>query len=81
VPSWLHDGLPAVLRETGGLAHADSTCSSSRRSGSRSKASSSPHRDGNTLAVREGSGDGAVVALDGAAFAELMQDVTRRSGS
>lgn len=80
-PSWLHEGLPDVLREAGalgarGVAVLDLTPLGFEVDGTVGHLTV----EGDRLVVHEGAGDGAVVALDAAAFSELMQDVTSSFG-
>ena len=80
-PSWLHDGLPDVLDETATLgARGVEVLELSPLGFQVDGTTGHLTVDGGRLVVREGSGDGAVVALDTAAFSELMQDVTSSFG-
>jgi hypothetical protein len=75
-PEWLHDQLPAILRETGALG--------ARGVGALGLSTLGIELDGvqaqlgvsdGRLAVREGLADGGpVAALDGSAFSDLVQD-------
>ena len=81
MPSWLHDGLPEVLRETGRLgAHGVGVLELTPLGFEVDGTVGHLAVDGDRLAVHEGAGDGAVVAIDAAAFSELMQDVTSSFG-
>jgi hypothetical protein len=81
-PSWLHDGLPDVLRETGALG--------ARGVGVLDLGTLGFDVDGVTghlavvdgrLTVRDGwSDDGPAAALDAAAFSDLMQDLVSTFG-
>ena len=72
-PSWLHDGLPDVLGETGTLgARGVEVLELSPLGFQVDGTAGHLTVDGGHLVVREGVGDGAVVALDASAFSELM---------